>query len=95
MLLIKSTLAAETVARSDTADDEIYISDIVSELLFNGTKSLPIEIYIDSKSLYDAITSKKNVLEKRLKTDIAMLRERCLNEILLQIFTILVQNTTS
>ena len=52
--MIKSTLAAEIVALSDTADDEIYISDIVSELLFNGTKSLPIEIYIDSKPLYDA-----------------------------------------
>ena len=62
--LIKSTLAAETVALSDTVDDEIYISDI-SELLFNGIKSLLIEIYIDSKSLYDAITSKKNVLEKK------------------------------
>ena len=47
----------------------------VSELLFSGTKSLPIEIYTDSKSLYDAIKSKKNVLEKRLRIDIATLGE--------------------
>ena len=41
--VVRSTLAAEKLALSDAVDDGIYISEIVSELLFNGTKSLPIE----------------------------------------------------
>ena len=73
--VVRSTLAAEILALSDAVDDGIYISEIVSELLFSGTKLLPIEIYTDSKSLFDAIKSKKNILEKRLRIDIAMLRE--------------------
>ena len=52
--VVRTTLTAETLVLSDAVDDAIYISEIVSELLFNGTKSLPIEIYIDSKPLYDA-----------------------------------------
>ena len=73
--VVRNTLAAEILALSDAVDDGIYISEIVSKLLFNGTKSLPIEIYTDSKSLFDTIKSKKNILEKRLRIDIAMLRE--------------------
>ena len=73
--VVRSILAAKTLVLSDDVNDGIYISEIVSELLFNGTKSLPIEIYTDIKSLFDAIKSKKNVLEKRLRIDIAMLRE--------------------
>ena len=73
--VVRSTLATETLALSDAVDDGIYISEIVSELLFNGTKSLPIEMYTNSKSLFDAIKSKKNVLDKRLRIGIAMLRE--------------------
>ena len=43
--------------------------------MFNGVKHIPIEIYTDSKSLYDALKLKKNVTEKRLIIDIAILRE--------------------
>ena len=61
--VVRNTLAAETIALSDAVDDGFCISEIVSELLFNGN------------ILYNAIKSKKNVLEKRLRIDIAMLRE--------------------
>ena len=36
---------------------------------------MPIEVYTDCKSLYDNIYSKKNVREKRLRIDIAMIKE--------------------
>ena len=62
--VVRGTLAAETLALNDAVDDGIYLSEIVSELLFNGAKSLSIEIYTNSKSLYKAIKSKKNILEK-------------------------------
>ena len=53
----------------------MYLAEIISELLFNTKMIIPIEIYTDNKSLHDSIISKKNVLEKRLRIDIAMLRE--------------------
>ena len=73
--VVKSTLDAEALALSDNVNDEFYILEIISKLLFNGTKLLPIEVYTDSKSLYNAIKSQKNVLEKRLRIGKAMLRE--------------------
>ena len=73
--VVKSTLDAETLALSDAVNDEFFILEIISKSLFNGTKLLPIEVYNDSKSLYNAIKSKKNVLEKRLRIGKAMLRE--------------------
>ena len=73
--VVRSSLAAETLALSDAIDDGVYIAELVSELLFNGLKQIPIEIFTDSKSLFDSLNSKKNVTEKRLRIDIAMLRE--------------------
>ena len=32
--------------------------------MFNGVKHIPVEIYTDSKSLYDATKPNKNVAEK-------------------------------
>ena len=46
-------------------------------------KDIPIEIYGDSKSLYDTLKPKKNVTEKRLRIDIAILRELWANYIIL------------
>ena len=65
--VVRSTLVAEIVTLNDAVDDGIYISDIVSELLFYGKKSLPIEIYTNTKSLYDAIKSKKKHFRKKIK----------------------------
>ena len=47
---------------------------MLSELLFNDEYCIPIEVVTDSKSLYDALDSKKNVLEKYLRIDIALLK---------------------
>lgn len=73
--VVRSTLAAETLALSEAVDDGMYLAEMISELLFNKKMIIPIEIYTDNKSLHDSIISKKNVLEKRLRIDIAMLRE--------------------
>ena len=48
---------------------------MISELLLDETKSIPSEIYTNSKSLYDATNFKKNFLEKWLTIGTAMLRE--------------------
>ena len=63
----RSSLAAETLPLSDAIEDGIYIFELISELVFNGIKHIPIEIYTD------VLKSKKSVTEKRLKIDIAIL----------------------
>ena len=73
--VVRSSLSAETLALSDAIDDRVSIAELISELLFNGSKQILIEVYTDSKSLFDALNSKKNVTEKRLRIDIALLRE--------------------
>ena len=69
--VVRSSLAAETLALSDAADNGIYLAKMLSELLFNNSYCVPTEVVTDSKSLYDALHSKKNVLEKFIRIDIA------------------------
>ena len=64
-----------SLALSDPADSGIYLSKMLSELLFYGTYCIPIEVVNDGKSLYDALHSKKNVLEKYQQIDIALLKK--------------------
>ena len=63
-LVVRSSLAAETLALSNAIDDGLYQCELISGLLFN-----------DSKSLYDAMKSKKNVTENRLRIDLPILFE--------------------
>ena len=65
--VVRSWLAAETVALSDGAENGVHLTKVLSELLFNDTYCIPIEVVTDSKSLYDALHSQKNVLEKYLR----------------------------
>lgn len=72
----RSSLAAESLAMSDCVDAAVYIATMYKELMFGCTSnSIPIEIVTDNKSLCDALQSKKVVTEKRLRIDIAALKE--------------------
>ena len=73
--VVISSLSAEILALSDAVDDGVYIAELNSELLFNRSKQISIGVYTNRKSLFDALNSKKNVTEKRLRIDIALLRE--------------------
>ena len=42
--------------------------------MFNNNYKIPIEIVIDNKSLYQSLFSKKNVIEKCLRTGIAIMK---------------------
>ena len=64
--IVRSSFAAETLALSDALDDAIYLRKLFSEIMFNNTYDIPIKITINNKSLYDALFSKKNVIEKCL-----------------------------
>ena len=69
--VICSLLAAETLPLSDIVDSGVYLTVVLSELLFNDRNCIPVEVITDSKSLYNALHSKKNVPEKWLQTYMA------------------------
>ena len=83
--IVRSSLAAETLALSDALDDAIYLRKLFSEIMFNDNYDIPIEIIIDNKSLYDALFSKKNVIEKCLRIDIAFIKENLEKKIITKI----------
>ena len=47
--VVKSTLAAETLAAADAIDNAYYIGEILSEILFKNKKDIPIDLYVDNK----------------------------------------------
>ena len=71
--VVKSTLAAETLALVEGAEVSFYIASIIKEV--TKTKEVPIHCKVDNKSLVDALSSSKQVDDKRLRIDIAVLDE--------------------
>ena len=70
--VVKSTLAAETLALQDGLDDAFYIMELYQFIL--GEK-IGITAITDSLSLYNAVYSSKVVEEKRLRIDISSIKE--------------------
>ena len=73
--IARSSLAAESLAMSDGVDAAIYIGTMYNEIMYGNSESIPIEVVTDNKSLCDALQSRKVVTEKRLRIDIAALKE--------------------
>lgn len=69
----RSTISAETMSMLDAVDTSIWIIHILEDI--TGSKSKNSKIKTDSKSLYDAAHSTTAVEEKRLRVDIAAIRE--------------------
>ena len=69
----RSTVSAETMSMLDAVDMSIWVMHILNDITGNQTRSAKIKT--DSKSLYDAAHSTTAVEEKRLRVDIAAIRE--------------------
>ena len=69
--VVKSTIAAETMALLEGAEASIYISGILKQLV--SQSGIKIKCMTDNKSLYDALSSSKQVEDKRLRIDIAVI----------------------
>ena len=70
--VVKSTLAAETLALLDCAEAAVFISSVLYEL----TKcKLPVKCYVDNKSLVESLGSSKLVDDRRLRIDMAVLKD--------------------
>ena len=66
-------LAAETLALVQAVDISYYLSHILSEIML--CKRIDINCYIDNKSLWENVHSTKSVSEKRLRIDLACLKQ--------------------
>ena len=74
--VVKSTFAAETLALVDGAEAAVYFQSILNEI---GGYDLPIKCYTDNASLIESIRSTKAIQDRRLRIDIAVLREMVQN----------------
>lgn len=71
--VVKSTLAAETLALLDAVDVCLYIKHIFCELLQNA--AIDVKCHVDNRSLWDNVYSTKSAAEKRLRIDIASIKQ--------------------
>ena len=71
--VVKSTLAAETLALVDGTEACVFTKHVLNEIL--GCCDLPVACYVDNKSLVDALNSTKSVDDRRLRTDISLLKD--------------------
>ena len=75
--VVLSTLAAETMAFIEAAEQSFFIRAIISELHgFDNKVILPINMVTDNKSFFDSIHSTKTVEDKRLLIDISCIRNK-------------------
>ena len=75
--VVKSTLAAETLAMVDMTEACIFYRKLLLELLQLEDKTGNIKIICktDNSCLYDAVHSTTQILDKRLRIEMAILRE--------------------
>ena len=73
--IVKSTLAAEALSLIEGLNECYYIRSILAEMIPKTEQSVHIECFIDNKSLCQNIHSTKLISEKRLRLDIASIKE--------------------
>lgn len=71
----KSTLAAETIAMVESMENAIYISSLLKEILSSSTGDIPINCFTDNYSLFQTAHSTTSISDKRLRIELAILRE--------------------
>ena len=75
--IVKSTLAAETLAMVDMAEACMFYRKLILELLHlsDNPANVKITCKTDNSCLYDAAHSTTQILDKRLRIEMAILRE--------------------
>ena len=70
-----SSLAAETISMVEGLESAILMREIVSEILLIDRNRIPIEAITDCFSLFEAAQSTTSLRDKRLRIEMAILRE--------------------
>ena len=76
--VVKSTMAAETLIQVEAAESAFWLRKLFKEFLIENDNH-SINCYTDNRQLHDAVYSIKPIQDKRLRIDIAILREMILN----------------
>ena len=71
--MVRSTLTAETLAALEVIDAAHMVKKSVEEIL--QCQLPPIHLYVDNKSLYDAVRTSNVLADKRLMVDMSALRQ--------------------
>ena len=76
-LVVKSTLAAETLSLVESVEECFMIKTILKEVsaIEGKDERLPIICVTDNRSLANSAYSTKTLTDKRLKVDISIIRE--------------------
>ena len=72
--VVRSTLAAETLALLDAAEAGVYLAGLITELVCLQTPPL-VRCFVDNKSLVDNLYSTKLVEDKQLRINIAVIKD--------------------
>ena len=75
--MVRSTLAAECHALGDALHHAIFIRNLLSDVL---GKDISITCFTDNNDLKVALSSHKDVAEKRLRLDIMNIKDAILHE---------------
>ena len=75
--VVRSTLAAETLASSESIETSYYVRNLLIGILnkTENNKDFHIIAHVDNKSLYENVYSTKKVEEKRLRIDLGMITQ--------------------
>ena len=75
--VVRSTLAAETLASSESIETSYYVKSLLRDILnkTENEKDFHIVAHVDNKSLYENVYSTKKVEEKRLRIDLGMITQ--------------------
>ena len=73
--VVRSTLAAEMLSLREGLGAGFYYRQMMEEILGLDFKTINIEAYVDNKSVIEEISSTRMVEDKRLRVDIATIRE--------------------
>ena len=73
--VVRSTIAAETLSLQEGLENSFYYRKMPENIIGIPHKTIPINAYVDNKSVIEAVHSTKRVDDKRLRVDIAAINE--------------------
>ena len=73
--VVNSVMAAETLAMVNALNAGFLVATLVSELLYDNRKKIQVQAVTDSEALYEASYSTKSLKDRRLRIDVAIIRE--------------------
>lgn len=73
--VVRSTIAAEALSLQEGIEAGIYYRHMLASILNCPTNSVHIHVFIDNKSVIEAVFSTKLVDDKRLRIDVASIQE--------------------